>query len=258
VRVAVTRVTSRIGRGAWGLAAWLIFIVVTLPVLVLLALAPGQDRRRRLLQSGARLIFRLGGIPLRIEGLAHLPAGPCIVVANHASYLDGVILTAALPARFAFVIKREMTRVPLAHFMLRRVGSEFVEREHNSQGTRDTRRILQKADIGQSLVFFPEGTFQAVPGLCHFRLGAFIAALRSNLPVVPLVIRGSRAMLGGDRWLPQPGALEVHIHPPVLPIQGERAADLAARCRAIMLTDLGEPDLDRAEPAPWRNITPSA
>jgi len=240
----VTGVTTRIGHMAWGVATWVLFVLISLGVILGLALVPGLDRRRRLARGGAGLTLRLAGIPLQVSGLEHLPDGPCIVVSNHASYLDGVIMTAALPPRFGFVIKRGLTRVPLAHFMLRRVGSEFVEREQNSQGLRDARRILQQAGVGRSLVFFPEGTFQAEPGLGRFRPGAFNAARRGQVPLVPVVIRGSRAMLPAHARLPRPGRLEVHIQRPVETKHGATSAELMAQCRAIMLPTLGEPDLD--------------
>ncbi len=239
----MTRVTARIGRTIWGVATWVLFIAIALGVVLGLAVVPGLDRRRRLARGGARLTFRLAGIPLKVTGLKHLPASPCIVVSNHASYLDGVIMSAALPPRFSFVIKREMSKVPLAGFMLHRVGSEFVEREQNSQGSRDARRILQQASVGKSLVFFPEGTFHAEPGLRRFRPGAFNAARRGGVPLVPVVILGSRAMLPAHTKLPLPGGLEVHILPPVETKDGSASAELAAECRAIMLPVLDEPDL---------------
>ena len=189
------------------------------------------------------LILGLTGVMPKVAGLEKLPEGPCVVVANHASYLDGMILTAALPARFAFVIKREMTQVPLAHFMLRRIGSEFLERERSQQGNSDARRILQQAGSGQSLVFFPEGTFHREPGLQRFHAGAFKAAQRGGLPVVPVVIRGSRRMLPASRRLPGPARLEVWIEQAV-PTDTETATrELIEDCRNAMLPLLSEPDL---------------
>lgn len=240
----MTQVTHRIGTAIWGLVMWLVFALVCLIVIVALVLVPTQGLRRRLVRGGTRLIFRLVGVPLDVTGLKYLPGGPCIVVSNHASYLDGMILTAALPPRFSFVIKREMTKVPFAHFLLRRIGSEFVEREQSSQGSRDARRILQQASGGSSLCFFPEGTFQAEPGLRRFRMGAFNAAKRGPVPLVPTVIRGSRHMLPAHHWMPRPGRLEVHVLPPVETKHDAPSSELAAQCREIMLPVLREPDLE--------------
>ena len=165
-------------------------------------------------------------------------------MSNHASYLDGVILTAVLPPRFTFVIKREMTQVPFANFLLRRIGSEFVDRSDLRRGATDARRILQKAGEKRSLAFFPEGTFHAEPGLRHFHNGAFAAAIRAGAPVVPTVIRGSRRMLPAHRMLPAPSRLEVVIKSPIQqPADNSSQDQLVKACRQSILDDLDEPDL---------------
>jgi 1-acyl-sn-glycerol-3-phosphate acyltransferase len=179
----------------------------------------------------------------RVTGIEHLPASACIVAANHASYVDGVILAAALPSRFRFVIKREMTRVPLAHFLLRRIGSLFVERFDTRRGASDARRILSLAESRHSLAFFPEGTFRREPGLRRFQSGAFAAAVRGDLPVVPVVIRGTRQMLCAGRWLPRPSKLEVIVKPPVHHNgESDAVAALLESCRRSILEELREPD----------------
>jgi 1-acyl-sn-glycerol-3-phosphate acyltransferase len=225
----------------FGVYATLVFLAVALFLVGLVAVTPRQVNRRRLVRRGAASVFRLTGTRLVVRGLSHIPDEPCIIVANHASYLDGPILTAALPPRFGFVIKREMTGVPLAHFLLRRIGSEFVERRDTHKSAADARRILQKARARESLAFFPEGTFTPDPGLRRFHNGAFTAAARGGIPVVPVVIRGSRGMLPASRALPVPGRLEVIVRP-ALPAAGDPGALLAAARRSI-LAELDEPDL---------------
>ena len=126
------------------------------------------------------------------------------MVANHASYLDGVVMTAALPPRFGFVIKREMNGVPFAGLLLRRIGSEFVERFNRHKGASDARRVLRTAASGHSLVFFPEGTFTSEVGLGKFHTGAFAIAARADCPVVPAVILGTRRNMPATRILPRP------------------------------------------------------
>ena len=233
-----------LGRRIYGLFTGLTFAAVTVPTIVLLTITPGRSYRRLLVKKAAGLIFFVTGVTPRVSGLEHLPAEQCIIVANHASYLDGIILTAVLPPRFSFVIKREMTQVPFAHFLLRRIGSEFVDRSDRQRSAIDARRIMQTASTRQSLAFFPEGTFRREAGLRMFHHGAFKIARRSNLKLVPIVIRGSRQILPADSYLPAPGKLEVIIKPSVDPLAVENRMDaLIDACRASILEDLDEPDL---------------
>ena len=139
-----------------------------------------------------------------------------MVVANHASYLDGVVMAAALPPRFGFVIKREMNDVPVAGLLLRRIGSEFVDRFNRHKGGTDARRVLRTAASGHSLVFFPEGTFTPEVGLGKFHTGAFAIAARAACPVVPAVILGTRRNMPATRVLPRPGPLEVRYGAPIV------------------------------------------
>lgn len=229
-------------RTAYGLWAGLALVAVTIPTILMLAILPGEPRRRRLVRFSSRVTFRLiGAVPI-VTGMDQLPADGCVVVANHASYLDGIVMTAVLPPRFSFVIKREMTRVPFAHFLLRRIGSLFVERFDSQARSRDARRIMQHARQRQSLVFFPEGTFRDEPGLRKFHNGAFQAARRSNAPLVPVTIRGSRDMMPAGRLLPWPGRLEVIVHAPVDSSAGD-SHELIHQCRRRILSQLDEPDL---------------
>ena len=225
----------------YGIFFWITFTSVTFLTLLTVILLPGEERRRWAAGWGARTVFTLTGAWPDIAGLENVPKRQCIVVANHCSYLDGILLTALLPARFNFIIKREMATVPIAGFLLRRLGSEFVER-FESQGTaRDSRRILQLVDRGQSLTFFPEGTFNEDPGLLRFHTGAFRAAQRANLPIVPVVIRGTRQMLPADRWLPRYHRLSVQFMAAVKP-DGDDLGNSISRVRQMMLESLGEPD----------------
>jgi 1-acyl-sn-glycerol-3-phosphate acyltransferase len=228
----------------YGTFVALTFIAVTLPTFLLAVVLPGQSRRRRLVKASAALIFRLIGAVPRVSGLENLPDGPCVAVANHCSYLDGIVLTAVLPPQFTFVIKREMTQVPFANFLLQRIGSEFVERFDRSRGAVDARRIFSHAAQRQSLAFFPEGTFGPDPGLKRFHNGAFVAALRGEMPVTPIVIRGTREMLRAHTWLARPGSIEVLVKPAInFDAATASAKHLKDLARTSILDDLNEPDL---------------
>jgi 1-acyl-sn-glycerol-3-phosphate acyltransferase len=241
VRTSLTVVLNRL----WGLCYSLVWLALGLATALAVLPTPGLNRRRALARAGARALFQLPGLSLEVQGLSSLPTSPCVVVANHASYLDGAVLTAALPPRFAFVIKQEAARVPLVGWVLRRIGSEFVDRFDRNQVHRDARRVVRLAGAGQSLVVFPEGTFVDRAGLGRFHAGAFVAATRAGLPVVPAVIQGTRSVLSPSSALPRPGAIRVTVLPAIYPDGAGRHAThrLLTAVRGEMLAQLGEPDL---------------
>jgi 1-acyl-sn-glycerol-3-phosphate acyltransferase len=233
-------------------AAWActVFLLLGLTVLVLILPVPWQSLRRRMARGAARLVLRACCMPLTVRNLENLPRTPCVVVANHASYLDGVVLFAALPPVFGFVIKREMSKVPIADLLLRRIGSHYVDRGSGQQGARDTRRLLKRAHAGGALAFFPEGTFQLQPGLANFRAGAFVIAARTQLPIVPVAIRGTRAALPANSFIPRPGRISVELAPALPPPASSSVEDVGAVRRAArraILARIDEPDLAPGE-----------
>ena len=230
-------------RVIYAVYATAVFLALALLALAPLAVLPTLAGRRRVIQWVGRAVLTLMGMPIRIRWYEPLPE-PCIVVANHGSYLDGVVLAATLPPRFDFVIKREMKSVPLAGFLLKRIGVQFVTRGNRAGSLRDALRVIRSAAGGGSLAFFPEGTFHAEPGLLRFHTGAFAAAERSGAPIVPLVIRGTRHCLAPGTFLPRPGWIAIETLAPLRPMPGhpDGAAALRDAARAAILGALGEAD----------------
>jgi len=229
----------------WGILAWLSFGVAALFALLAMIIVPGQARRQHLAALASRAVFVIPRVRVNVHGMENLPAGDCIVVANHASYVDGPLLKGYLPGRFNFVIKGEFRNIPIAHFLLRRSGAKFVERSEHSGSARDARRIVKTAQGGASLAVFPEGTFHEEPGVGRFRPGAFVAAVRGKLPVVPVAISGTRDMLPSGRHLPLPVPLDIHVLPAIQPADPDFSDNrrLAEAARQRILAVLGEPDL---------------
>lgn len=247
---AAARAGHTPGEWLYAIYAWPVFVVIGLLTWALVVLAPLAGWRRKLARLGARLFFRCTFTPLRVSGQEHLdPRGPQVLVANHASYLDGFIVTAALDVPIHFIVKGELARNLPVRLVLQRFGVEFVDRFNAHKGPSDVRRIAEKSRNGQSLVFFPEGTFTSFPGLQPFRMGAFVTAVRSNAPVVPVAIRGARDIVCGNRWFPHRGRIGVTICPPILPAgEGWQVAiDLRDAARREISRYCGEPDLVNSE-----------
>jgi len=234
----------------FGMYAWVVFGVCVAFSLLVAAIVPGRERRRRLVAGAARATFVLSGVTVRVRGLENLPPGHCVVVANHASYVDGILLKGYLPPRFSFVIKGEMRDIPIVHFLLRRAGSMFVERFESAGSSRDARQIVKAAQGGESFGFFPEGTFMERAGLGRFHAGAFMAAIKGGMPVVPIAISGTRRLMPSGRKLPRRVALGIDILPTIAPDAPEFADSrtLAEAARQRILGVLDEPDLVEKNP----------
>ncbi len=225
----------------WGVYAWLLVVlmllIAALPVLAL----PRLAQRRSAAAFICRAYFLLCGLPVHRIGMDRLPAGACIVVANHASYLDGPLLFAVLPPRFGFVIKKEASRIPLAGKLLRRLGHHFVNRSNRNESASDARRILRAVSQGESVVFFPEGTFGVQTGVARFHTGAFATAARAGLPVAPVAIRGTRRALRARTFVPRWSRIEVEALAPMMAAPGEGAIAMRDSAREQIAAAISEP-----------------
>jgi acyl carrier protein len=229
---------------------WTLFALIATATYVLILLPLPAAIRWSIAHRAAQTFVRLAGIPFDV-----LDAGgeraqdpcPCIVVANHSSYLDGLFLLATLPGSCRFVAKRELERIPLVRSFLRRLGAEFVERFDARASSKDAQRLAAIAGHGHSLIFFPEGTFTRAPGLMPFHLGAFATAVAARLPVVPIALQGTRSLLRDQQWLPRRVAISAYIgsaiQPPGLSDEFAASVQLRDAAREPLRQHCGEPEL---------------
>lgn len=226
--------------------AWAVMGLVAVPVWAFVAAARRPRVSRTVCHHAAILLTKLTGIRVTATGLENLPSAAHVLISNHASYIDAIALTAVLPPRhrYVFVAKREFAHSWIARSFLEGLEAAFVERFDAKQGVEDVARVEQAARDGASPIFFPEGTFDRQPGLREFRLGAFLAAVRTGLPVVPVGIRGARSILRENTWFPRSGAAAVTIGSRIVPAGSDWSAAVALRdqVRAEILRLSGEPD----------------
>jgi 1-acyl-sn-glycerol-3-phosphate acyltransferase len=212
---SLRRLARRTRDTVYGVYLWALFFLAAVLGGALLCLISSAMRRDRWTRFVARLLVRLSGLELRVHG--EMPREPAIFVANHASYVDSLVLSALLPPGSHFTAKRELARVPLFGWLLGRVGTRFVERFDAREAIEGARELADAARAGEPLVVYPEGTFTREPGLRAFHMGAFMAAAQSGRPVVPVTVVGTRSVLRADTWLPRRHPIEVYIDPPLTP-----------------------------------------
>jgi 1-acyl-sn-glycerol-3-phosphate acyltransferase len=212
----------------------------------LVASLPSPELRWRAAHAGARAHLRNARVPLTVSGLEHLEGeGPAVIVSNHASYLDGIVVAAALPDPVSVVVKRELQGQAIPRVLLGGLDAIFVERFDRAASASDARQVTDALRAGKRVLVFPEGTCLRMPGLLPFHLGAFQAAAEVGAPVIPMTIRGTRDVLRPDQWFARPGRVDVEVSPPIAPQGQDFSAALALRdaARAVILAACGEPDL---------------
>jgi 1-acyl-sn-glycerol-3-phosphate acyltransferase len=243
---------------AYAYAAWVYaaFFALTISTWLFVATWPNERARWSAMRAAARWLFRVVGVPVHVRGLDRLPSVPAVFVCNHASYLDGVLLAAALPFPVAFVVKSELAGSFVARIFLTRIGACFVERSDAQKGIADARRATAVVQTGRNVFYFPEGTFTRMPGLLPFHTGAFLAAVEAQVPIVPITLHGTRSMLRPSSWLPRHGTLSVDIAEPIVPDGRDWGAAMRLQrgAREVILARCGEPDLAREHALPFVNV----
>jgi len=243
---SLRRARRAAGAVAFALYAWVVYTILGLSVAVLLLVLPRLRWRWWVARESIRLLARLTGTPVTVHGQDHLAAGTCIAVANHPSWIDGLVLASVLPQSFRFIAAEVLERQGLNGFVLRRLGHQFVERHEREHGVADTGRLAALVRAGQSLVIFPEGRLARAPGLRPFHMGAFVVAAETGVPTVPVAIRGTRTILRPEHHFPRHGAVDVAIGEPIWPGGTDWAAavELQHATRNAVLRLSGEPDVE--------------
>jgi acyl carrier protein len=248
VRPELERASQSAARAIYACYFWVVVYVLGAATWLAVAALPRGVRAWSVAHRAIRVLVRCTRLPLTIHGAERLPrAGPCVVVANHSSYLDGLITLAMLESPCCFVAKRELADEPISRVFLERLGTLFVAREQTRESVASAEAMTAAVREGRVLVVFPEGTFTRAPGLLPFHLGGFVAAAGAGAPTIPIAIRGTRSVLRDGQWFPRRGPIAVEIGPPIpAPIGLDpMAAALRIRdaTRRHIAAHCGEPEL---------------
>ncbi len=244
-----------VGRVLYAAYAGVLIAVIAPIVWIPVALIPSSRLARTLARLGSRALLTLGGCRLSREGGGALAGTqPVLLASNHASYVDALAMLALVPRDFLFAAKAEVATWPFVGTLVRRAGHLTVERFEVSQSVADAGKLAPALEQGRSVLLFPEGTFTAAAGLRPFRLGTFKTAVETGIPVVPLALRGTRAILRAGQTLPRPGPIHLWIGDPIAPEgQGWRAVvALRDRVAAEIAAHCPEPRLDLVAGGPVR------
>jgi fatty-acyl-CoA synthase len=224
-RLAASASAGRIGAGirraaevVYGCYALAAFAFLLLPAWLFVLISSSRKSSARVTTAALRAYLKVSGWRVRVEGREHLRENvPCMLVANHTSYADIVVLMGALGTDYHFVAKAEVMAMPFFRTFLRKLGHFAFRREDPRARLQQAEQIEDALRRGESVFVFPEGTFTAQAGVRPFHLGAFKAAIAAGGEIVPVALDGTRRVLRDGTWLPRPGKITITICPPIPP-----------------------------------------
>lgn len=174
----------------------------------------------------AKSILWVCGIKVRVTGLQNVESDePRIYMSNHQSYFDIFALLAYLPVAFKFIMKRELMRIPILGFAMRRVGYIGIDRDNPRNAVKSMNQAADKIRRGISMVMFPEGTRSTDGSIQEFKRGGFNLALKSGADVVPVAIRDSHRIVPKGSLRIRKGSFEMCIGRPIS-LRGYRKKDM--------------------------------
>lgn len=218
--------------GAW-------FLLCSALGIVWLAFSPGN--RQTLYFYGrvfCRGLARLMGWRIEVEGRERMDATrPCVIVANHQSFLDVITFGAIFPRSTVSAGKREIGRIPIFGWFYRLSGNLVIDR-NDPRGALASLEAAAQAMRRErlSVWFMPEGHRNPGPILLPFKSGAFRLARAAGVPILPVVAAPLTAIADTRRFLARPGTLRVRVLEPVAGdgAAAEAAGETATRVRARM------------------------
>ncbi|MCP3901561.1 MAG: 1-acyl-sn-glycerol-3-phosphate acyltransferase [Desulfobacteraceae bacterium] len=157
-------------------------------------------------------------VPLKVRVLGKenfSPEKSYIIVANHQSMADIIILQAYINLKIKWIMKKELESIPLFGFACKKLGCIYVDRFNNASALASMQKARKSLSKDSSVIFFPEGTRSRGGKLLNFKKGAFRFAMATGRPILPITIKDSYKILPADSVEVTPGQVTVVVHPPI-------------------------------------------
>lgn len=221
----------------WTPLVWLYTLVLGCVSLVVSLFDPTGERQQRVARLWSQMILWTVGARVQVEGLEKIDTSkPQVYVVNHLSAFDIPVLYTHLPFQFRILAKKELFRYPFMGWHLRRSGQIPVVLENPKASVRSLNLAVAAIRKGNSLVIFPEGGRSPNGQLQAFMGGAFYAAVKAQVDVVPIVLVGTYEMLKMNSYHIKPGPVQMVVGSPISTV-GMSTRDIAKiteRARIVM------------------------
>ena len=179
-------------------------------------LSGSEHRAHRYMVYFAKMSLRLARLQTKVSGLERLDLNITYVfMPNHSSFLDILLVFAAVPHNFRFIVKEEFFSIPLLGLTVQSSGQIPLDRKHPRKGLQSLKRAADRLRQGISVVVFPEGTRSRDGKVQEFKTTLFVLPIRTRTPVVPVLIEGAFEALRRGSVLLKRGPMKVTFLEPI-------------------------------------------
>lgn len=200
------------------IVVWVLLVTIVLgsTVIVVAFFSEKGNGPHLIARAWARSILWVSRAEVELEGLENLPRdAPCILMPIHQSNFDIPVLLGRLPVQFRWLAKAELFKIPIFGRGMRGCGYISIDRSNRKSAFQSLADAAQRIRDGASVLIFPEGTRSRDGEIGPFKKGGFVLTVDAGVPIVPIVIYGTRAIMPKGRLLLKPGDVYMEILPPV-------------------------------------------
>lgn len=220
-----------------------LLVILGIPILLVAWLAAKPYLVYPWALFGGRNWLRLSGMQVSVKGSEHLdPKQTYVFISNHRSYLDTATLFVSTRRRMGLLAKKELLKVPILGVGMGFVNIMAIDRSNSERARETVASATDRIRSGISFGVFAEGT-RAKPGeFLPFKKGAFYMAVAAGVPIVPVAIKNTDALMGKGTGRARPGTIEMVMLQPV-PTAGlssdEDVQKLVKKVHSIVGHELG-------------------
>jgi 1-acyl-sn-glycerol-3-phosphate acyltransferase len=165
----------------------------------------------------AKSILTVSGIDVSIGGLSNIdPGRSYIFMSNHRSNFDIPVLLGCLPVQFRWLAKAELFKIPIFGRAMSGAGYVKIDRFNRESAIKSIDQVAAKMKNGVSVMIFPEGTRSEDGNVKPFKKGGFVMAVDSQVPIIPVILQGTRSIMSKGSWLISSGSVRMFIEKPIV------------------------------------------
>jgi 1-acyl-sn-glycerol-3-phosphate acyltransferase len=197
---------------------WVGFVTLVVGVLVigLSFFVRSANPLHKIARFWGKSILMVSRIKVSVKGLSNIDqAVPYIYMSNHQSNFDIPVLLGHLTVQFRWLAKVELFKIPIFGRAMRKAGYIGIDRYNRESAFKSLKVAANKIKSGVSVLLFPEGTRSRDGKIRPFKKGGFVLAVDSGVPIVPVVITGTRSIMTKGKFRINPGHVSMVIHKPI-------------------------------------------